>query len=189
MTHVQISCCFASPSLLIVLFSFLSQSYLINLPICPTVWRCTNHVCFQMRIWILMLSFKGLKGFREVSSDNVFWNTVAVCMHRQVYYHQCVTFSETQEVIDVLSPQKQLDFISWVNEFHELQYFSRRFEISGVRVISCSKQIIGNKEMRKWDGEEMQVSCTLHFKCKELSTKAWLICRDRHWIWPRLTKK
>ena len=122
-----------------------------------------------------MLSFKGLKGFRKVSSDNVFWNTVAVCMYRHVYYHQCVTFSETQEVIDVLSRQKQLDLISWVIEFHELQSFSRRFELSGVRIISCSKQIIGNKEMRKLDGEEMQVSYTLHFKCKELISKAWLI--------------
>ena len=38
-------------------------------------------------------------------------------------------------------------------------------KLKKIRVIASSKQIPGNKEIRKWiDGEGMQVSCTLHFQ-------------------------
>ena len=38
----------------------------------------------------------------------------------------------------------------------------------GVRVIGSSKKVTGNKKiLKKMDGDEIQVSCTLHFKGNE----------------------
>ena len=40
---------------------------------------------------------------------------------------------------------------------------SKKFELWRAQVIGTLKKVTWKKKMSKWDGEEMQVSCTLHF--------------------------
>ena len=56
---------------------------------------------------------------------------------------------------------------------------SKKFELWKAQVIGTLKKVTWKKKISKWDGEEMQVSCTLHFMGSSLF---FSLSRGKSWF-------